>query len=383
MADVVTSPVDHKAIPLTQASQPRATICLAMMVRDEASIIERALSSVLDWIDAWVVHDTGSEDHTPDIVRTVLINKPGKLVRTSWKNFAENRTAVVTDARTMGCDYILVMDADQTLVVVDENWRSTLDSDAYNVQIRHSNTSYPHPWLLKASKPWYWKGATHEYLDCDESFEYSELTEIHLFEHADSHRRVTGAKILEDRQLLEQAYADDPTNARTLFYLGMLCRDEHKWPCAIEWFRKRIAAAGWAEEVWCAYYQIARCHEWAGAWEQAAAAYFEAYSYDHRRAESLYRLGIGFLHRRMFHPALLMFERGSCIDNVDGKLFVEEYIYDWAIPWGQSICLRILKRHDEADPIELRILQAERTPARVVADLLISRSTKTIMVLPE
>ena len=37
-------------------------ICLTMIVKDEAKIIERCLSSVLDYIDYWIICDTGSTD---------------------------------------------------------------------------------------------------------------------------------------------------------------------------------------------------------------------------------------------------------------------------------------------------------------------------------
>ena len=57
------------------------TICLVMIVRNEAAIIRRCLESVRPHIDRWVICDTGSTDNTPDIVQEILSGIPGTLHR--------------------------------------------------------------------------------------------------------------------------------------------------------------------------------------------------------------------------------------------------------------------------------------------------------------
>ena len=43
-------------------------ICLNMIVRSEAAIIERCLASVAPYIDSYLILDTGSDDGTPELI---------------------------------------------------------------------------------------------------------------------------------------------------------------------------------------------------------------------------------------------------------------------------------------------------------------------------
>jgi tetratricopeptide (TPR) repeat protein len=353
-----------------------------MMVKNESAVVERALKSALPWVDAWAVTDTGSDDNTPALVAQAMMDVPGRLNHTAWVDFATGRTEALRLAQTMGCDYILVMDADQTLVVDDRGCLADLDADGYDIEIKHGGVSYPHPWLLKSSLPWYWQGATHEHLACDVAHRAATLTGLHLIEHADSHRRATGAKVIEDRALLQAAYEDDPTNARTVFYLAQACADVGELPCALKHYRERVRMGGWIEEVWCAQYRAAHILERQGAWEYAQESYLTAFSLQNHRAEPLYRLAKGCLMRQNFSAARLFFAEAASLPTPAGALFVEVGVYDYQAAWGLSMACRLLKRHDEAEEWEKRVLAGARTPAYAVAELLNSRMTKTIGRLP-
>ena len=358
------------------------TVCLCMMVRNESHVIQRALQSAVPWVDAWSILDTGSDDETPSIAVQTMIDLPGKLHHEDWVDFATGRTQAFEYAREQGCDYILVMDADQTLVVEDKSCLSDLDADGYNIQIKHGDIVYPHPWLLKSTLDYYWTGATHEAIACDVPHTAKDLTGLHLVEHADSHRRATGAKAREDKALLLMAYDANPTDPRTVFYLAQACADAGQLPCALKHYRERVRLGGWAEEVWCAQYRAARILERQGAWEYAQQAYLEAYDMDPGRAESMYRLGRGSLARRAFPTSRLYFAESTVPALPSSALFVEARIYEYQAAWGLSIALRLLRRHDEAEAWEDRVLKGPRTPAHAMAEILNSRASKTISTLP-
>src|SRR5262249_60611020 len=68
------------------------TICLNMIVKNEAEVIRRCLDSVRAIIDYWVIVDTGSTDNTQQIIREHLKNVPGELHERPWQEFAHNRS---------------------------------------------------------------------------------------------------------------------------------------------------------------------------------------------------------------------------------------------------------------------------------------------------
>src|SRR5271169_4268517 len=93
-------------------------ICLVMIVRNEQAIIERCLTAALPYIDTWAIADTGSTDNTPKIIERFFSEHqiPGKLARTTFKNFAQARNEALNAARTVeGWDYALLIDADMVI----------------------------------------------------------------------------------------------------------------------------------------------------------------------------------------------------------------------------------------------------------------------------
>ena len=49
----------------------RSSICLVMIVKNEAEVIKRCIDSVKDHIDYWVICDTGSTDDTKNIIKQI------------------------------------------------------------------------------------------------------------------------------------------------------------------------------------------------------------------------------------------------------------------------------------------------------------------------
>ena len=57
------------------APERAASICLVMIVKDEAHVVTEALASALPWISGWVVVDTGSTDGTQATIRRFFEEK--------------------------------------------------------------------------------------------------------------------------------------------------------------------------------------------------------------------------------------------------------------------------------------------------------------------
>ena len=53
----------------------KSTICLDIIVRNEAPVIERMLDTVIDVIDYYIIVDTGSEDNTVEVIKNYFKDK--------------------------------------------------------------------------------------------------------------------------------------------------------------------------------------------------------------------------------------------------------------------------------------------------------------------
>ena len=76
-----------------------STLCLNMIVKDEAHVIRRCLDSVRSHLANWTIVDTGSTDGTQAIIRSHLRDLPGELHERPWRDFGTNRSEAIALAR--------------------------------------------------------------------------------------------------------------------------------------------------------------------------------------------------------------------------------------------------------------------------------------------
>jgi glycosyltransferase involved in cell wall biosynthesis len=279
------------------------TIVLNMIVKNESKIIERCLKSVYDIIDTWCIVDTGSTDGTQDLIKKFLKDKPGELIERPWINFGHNRDEALSYATKWG-DWILLTDADMVL----ENRgfkKSMLDQriDAYDVMQENNGTSYYNFRLLNAQKTWRCIGVTHEYYDCEGGFKSREKMDSLWFNDI-SDGGSKHDKFERDIRLLTQGIADEPWNARYMFYLAQSYRDTDQWDKSIEWYQKRVEAGGWDEEVWYAQYMVGWGKVNRGdSWHDFLPDLMKAWSLRPWRLEPVWLLAIEARKRRMLEHA--------------------------------------------------------------------------------
>ena len=86
------------------------TVALVMIARNEARCIARCLNSVRTWVDRMVVLDTGSSDDTMAIARAC----GAEVHEAAW---SDDFSAARNQALALGgCDWHLVLDADEWLI---------------------------------------------------------------------------------------------------------------------------------------------------------------------------------------------------------------------------------------------------------------------------
>ncbi|MBE3552834.1 MAG: glycosyltransferase [Kyrpidia tusciae] len=110
-------------------------ISLCMIVRNEEDFLPRCLTSVAPYVSEIIMVDTGSTDRT----REIAASFGAKILDIPWADdFSQARNAGLEAARM---PWILVMDADETLVPPDSGYLGRLLADrdvkGYFLQIRH------------------------------------------------------------------------------------------------------------------------------------------------------------------------------------------------------------------------------------------------------
>lgn len=335
-----------------------STICLNMIVKNEAHVIRRCLESVRPFIDTWVIVDTGSTDGTQDIIREHLKEIPGELFERPWKNFGHNRSEAIRLADGKA-DYLMLCDADMTLKVNDPSWKARLSHDAYLVRQRHGELSYQNMRLITArmtgDSRWRYWGSTHEYIDCvrpGTPFSKGTTDVIEFLDHADggskSDKFTRDAALLEQElkaiEDLERQVAKSPEQphlrnalteqsvllTRTVFYLAQTYRDMGENKKSLKMYARRATMGGWAEEVWYSLYQVAILSERLGL-EPAVITqrHLDAYQARPQRAEPLVQLARMFRERKQYALAHLVASKAISIPRPDDTLFLDTTTYDW------------------------------------------------------
>lgn len=341
----------------------RQTLCLTMIVRNEAPVIRRCLASVLPLIDYWVIVDTGSTDGTQDIVRECLANVPGELIERPWVDFGHNRTEALGYARGHG-GYVLMIDADEVLEVFDGFHKSDLTADAYLVDVQYGGKAYVRKQLLRNSLPWRYVGVLHEYADCDESQTAGFATGLRIVVSHDGARARDTQTYRRDAILLETALLDEPDNARYVFYLAQSYRDAGDFELAARNYQRRVEMAGWSEEVWFSLYQIACLHECMNyTWGVVMEDYLTAFQFSPNRAEPLFRIGLHYQRTGESHLARLFFSRATQLPSPSREyLFIEKDVYNYQLPLEHAASCSDANVHDEAITICNQLLRSGSLP---------------------
>jgi glycosyltransferase involved in cell wall biosynthesis len=301
-------------------------VCLSMIVKNEAHVIERCLRSVRPFIQAWAISDTGSSDGTQDIIRRVMADLPGELIERPWRNFAANRNEALELAQRFG-DYALIVDADDTLR--GEPF-AALSADCYDMVVQFGALTYKQPHLVRLDKKFFYAGVTHEYLDCPTDFTRDTLPNAVYVIGEDGARRSSGNKFIDDARMLEQALRAEPDNTRYQFYLAQSYRDAGRLTESIAAYERRAAMGGWAEEVYFSKLQIALLKERSNApYAEIVAAYVDAYDSRPIRGEAPCELA-RYLRLQQRYSAAYQFARiAAQLAQPADTLFMDQTVYDW------------------------------------------------------
>lgn len=323
----------------------RKTVGLMMIVKNEERTLPRLAASLRGQLDHWTIVDTGSKDRTPQLIPELFSKVPGQLITDDFKGFGPSRNVALKAARGH-TDWLLTMDADET---IDGDLRAALaakEVDALEAQLLYEPLSYWRPFLLASSADWRWDGRAHEFLTLGEGQpRLSRTTSFRVLHHADGGNR--GTKLERELTLLVQDLDEKPEDPRTVFYLARTYEDLGRYDDAAQTYRRRIGLAGWEEEGWYARWRLGCCLLATGLYDEAQGVLMQVWGQRPWRAEPLWSLAehyrtseqwavaweMGVLARR--HTAVRPDGNGSS-PNRD-RLFVHEDVYRWKMAYERSI----------------------------------------------
>lgn len=326
-------------------------IVLILMVKNESAILARCLDAARLVIDAVCLCDTGSTDDTCTLARqwAVAANVPLVVYEDPWQNFGVNRSLSFKNAQSMvtatlgwdlGSTYGLLLDADMELRVFDVHAlrRQTCTAPGFTVMQRSATLEYCNVRFVRMDVPWQCIGATHEFWSPGPDMPRVGPLPSSLVYIADiGDGGAKADKFTRDRALLEQGLAAEPDNARYMFYLARTYQDLNMHTDAVAMFKRRVAAGGWAEEVWCSMYRIACSYEQTHDWIRMEAWAQRAWEYRPARAESLYLLTRVFRERGAHFKAWHYMCAGAALHKPDDILFVETDVYTGAFMYEHTI----------------------------------------------
>ena len=360
------------------------TICLNMIVRNEAHVIRRCLDSVMSLIDTWVIVDTGSTDGTQQIIREHLASIPGELFERQWVDFAHNRTEALrlADGRE---DYVLLIDADEILERDSGCALPPLIADSYNIEVRYNGCSYFRKQLVKSSLSWRYVGVLHEYICSDKASSEAVLAGVRTVPRHDGARARDPQTYRRDALLLENALLEEPDNARYVFYLAQSYRDAGDHDLAIRNYKRRVEMGGWPAEVWYSLYQIAVLRERRGdTWPVVMQDYLAAHQAEPDRAGPLYRIGMHYQSLRQYPLSHIFFSQAIRIPLPDGnRLFVERAIYDYLLPVEYAVSCYYTGDHESAIEICNALLRSNVLPSAAVAQVMQNRRYSLDALFPK
>ncbi len=348
------------------------SICLNMIVKDEASVIERCLASVKPFVTHWVIVDTGSTDGTQDIVRRFMADVPGELHERPWRNFGHNRNEALELARGQA-GYLLMMDADNSFHA-PAGWRwPALGAPGYYVQMDLNGTRYQQCLLISTALPWRWEGVLHEYLTAGAHPPLGTLEGPWVQARREGARSRDPLTFHKDAALLEDALRQEPGNARYAFYLAQSWRDAGEPEKARQAYLARVAMGGWAEEVWFSLYQAAALAErLQHPAAEVQAAYLAAYQYRPARAEPLVALARWHNRRQEWAMAQLYARAAAGLPRPADLLFMDEGAYRWGALDEAAVAAYWLGDHLESFRLCMQLLDGDLLPegerARVEAN---------------
>lgn len=334
-------------------------LTVVIMVKDEVNVIIPTLQPFIDaGVTNYLVFDTGSTDGTQNKIREHFNTygfEHAYIVEEPFVDFATSRNRALDIAEEIftNTTFFLMLDAEwyihnvEGLLAYCESHKNYIapycTGSCYLMRlltVQDAINNYI-PRLMRRGGNSRYAGVVHESIAEHAS---GIVPDSVYFEYNPQQcgRDKSKARLIRDYELLKKSHEKDPTNMRTLFYLGQTCQFLDEWEQAIFYYYKRLEMGERCEEKYLAAYRIGCAIEQIMEntknnlgqqkyiWEDALHFYLVAHNMLPYRAEPLFRIACYYIRNNQHAVAYLFAHRAVQLPYPHNNgLFVEKRVYDY------------------------------------------------------
>jgi len=338
----------------------KKTICLNMIVKNEAHIIKETFDNILKYIPLsyWVISDTGSTDGTQQVIKDYFKSKniDGELFEDEWRDFGYNRTLALQHANKK-TDYLFIFDADDSIhgnFKLPEN--HLFNAEMYNLKFGGDSVAYVRPLLINNCLEWKFNGVLHEFLTCtSKKVEGITLNGNYYIESGRKGSRSKDPdKYKKDAEILKKAYytdlqkPDKGLSNRYAFYCAQSYKDSGMVKDSIEWYT--IVADKidtWVQERYYSCFILGDLYMRQNDFENSIRYLTKSIIFDHERIECIALACELFLQKEMYLLCCSLGEKFlGCTKPSSDKLFLFENFYFNHIEYSCSIAGFFCGKHE-------------------------------------
>ena len=280
-----TQPSKIEEVAVIEKREPK--IALGMIIKNEEKVIIKTLKSALDAVDCMFLYDTGSTDNTIELVKEfekTIAPKKIYMLHGEFVNFEVTRNELLkfidNHHAAQDLDFILLLDANDEFhgckelreFAKDRITRPDDDEGGFYIEQRwlygEVIDKYFNIFFIRPRMDWKYYGVVHEYIGPKDIHLAKPPQkcppEVFIYQDRNENCEQSFIRYNRDYKMLLQELAKNPTDPRTLFYLGQTCDCLELYNEAFYYYKRRVALGretekgfvGFQEEVYHAHYRL-------------------------------------------------------------------------------------------------------------------------------
>ena len=318
---------------------------LVMIVKNSGDVLRDCLRSIKPHIDHWTILDTGSSDHTPEIIKEELDGINGNLFREPFVDFSTTRNRAF-ELSPKTCKYMIVLDDSYELYGGNalRDMLKTAIGPVYSIKIgtlsgTHLDSYYYSSRIIQSSlvpRTLKYKGRVHEAIYCDRN-QIINNPLIFINDIPDiNHGLRTNQRLQKDIDGLLLDEKDDPFNPRTLYYLVRTYGIKREYQKAIEYCNKIISLKNIHREFqfFASYEKPTLQFEIDEDKDSLKRSLIKTQKKFPERGEPMYKLAVLFYNEQKYEEVIRIMER--LVDfpiPVVQITILDTSIYEYYIPY--------------------------------------------------